>query len=127
MGIVGLGRIGRSVAVHARAMKMRVTATELYPDEAFVKENGIELVDLDTLLKSADFISLHCPITDETRGMINSRTLALMRPEASLVNTARGGLVVEYRFGKCTGIGPNSERWTGCVRAGAARREKSAI
>ena len=95
LGIVGLGRIGRSLAVSARAMKMRVTATELYPDEAFVKENGIELVDLDTLLKSADFVSLHCPLADDTRGIINSRTLALMKPEASLVNTARGGLIVE--------------------------------
>ena len=95
LGIVGLGRIGKSLAVHAAAMKMRVIATESVPDEAFVKENGVELLDLDTLLRSADYVSLNCPLTDETRGMISSEKLALMRPEAFLVNTARGGLVVE--------------------------------
>ena len=95
LGIVGLGRIGRSLAVRALGMQMHVVATELYPDEAFVKENGIELLDLDTLLRGADFISLHCPLTEDTGGMINSQKFALMKPGASLVNTARGGLIVE--------------------------------
>ncbi len=95
LGIVGLGRIGKALAVRAEAMKMRVVATEQLPDESFVEEHDIKLVDLDNLLETADFVSLHCPLTDETRGMINREKLTLMKADASLVNTARGDLVVE--------------------------------
>ena len=95
LGIVGLGRIGKSLAVRAQAMKMDVIATESMPDEAFVEQHGIELLDLNELLRRADHVSLHCPLSDETRGLINSEALDLMRPDATLVNTARGGLVVE--------------------------------
>ena len=95
LGIVGLGRIGRSLAVRAVAMRMRVIATELYPDREFVDEHGIELVDIDTLLGSSDYVSLHCPLNDETRGFINKTTLESMNPKGALINTARGGLVVE--------------------------------
>ena len=111
LGIVGLGRIGRSLAVRALAMRMRVIATEVQPDEVFVKENGIQLLGLDALLESADYVSLHCPLTDETRGVIDSAKVALMRPTAYLVNTARGGLVVEadlaaaLRSGEIAGAG----------------------
>ncbi len=95
LGIVGLGRIGRSLAVRAVAMRMRVIATELYPDREFVAEHGIELVDLDTLLESSDYVSLHCPLNDETRGFVNKTLLESMNPNGVLINTARGGLVVE--------------------------------
>ena len=95
LGIVGLGRIGRSLAVRAVAMRMRVIATELYPDREFVAEHGIELVDLDTLLGSSDYVSLHCPLNDETRGFVNKTLLESMNPSGVLINTARGGLVVE--------------------------------
>ena len=95
LGIVGLGRIGRSLAMRAVAMRMRVIATELYPDHEFVAEHGIELVDLDTLLGSSDYVSLHCPLNDETHGFINKTTLESMNPNGVLINTARGGLVVE--------------------------------
>ena len=111
LGIVGLGRIGRSLAVRAVAMRMRVIATELYPDREFVAEHGIELVNLDTLLGSADYVSLHCPLNDETRGFINKNTLATMNPNGVLINTARGGLVVEsdlvdaLRSGQIAGAG----------------------
>ena len=111
LGIVGLGRIGRSLAVRAAGMRMRLMATELYPDREFVSEHGIELVDLDTLLGSADYVSLHCPLNDETRGFINKTTLASMNPNGVLINTARGGLVVEsdlvdaLRSGQIAGAG----------------------
>ena len=95
LGIVGLGRIGRSLAVRAVAMRMRVIAAELYPDREFVDEHGIEIVDLDTLLASSDYVSLHCPLNDETRGFINKTTLESMNPNGALINTARGGLVEE--------------------------------
>ena len=95
LGIVGLGRIGRSLATRAKGMGMRLIAAELYPNRAFVEEHGVELVDLDTLLGEADFVSLHCPLSDETRGLIDADKLARMKPSAVLVNTARGGLIVE--------------------------------
>lgn len=95
LGIVGLGRIGRSVAVRAEAFRMRLLAHEAFPDREFARRHGIELVDLDTLLARSDYVSLHVPLTEETRGLINRRTLARMKPGALLVNTSRGGLVVE--------------------------------
>ena len=95
LGIVGLGRIGRSLATRAEGMGMKLIATELYPDPAFVEEHNIRLVDLDTLLAEADYISLHCPLSDETRGIINADKLSKMKSTAILVNTSRGGLIVE--------------------------------
>ena len=76
-------------------MGMALIATEVAPDQEFVDELGIGLVDLDTLLETADYVSLHCPLSDETRGMIDQQKLARMKPDAALINTARGGLVVE--------------------------------
>jgi len=95
LGIVGLGRIGRSMAVRSLAMGMPVIATEMYPDETFVREHGIELVDLDTLLGRSDIVSLHCPLNEETTGLFNRETFAKMKPGSVLINSARGGLVVE--------------------------------
>ncbi|MEX0979131.1 MAG: phosphoglycerate dehydrogenase [Pirellulales bacterium] len=95
LGIVGLGRIGRSVAVRAAAFGMRLVACEQFPNLDFVRQYNIELVDLDALLAQSDFVSLHAPLTPETREMINRDTLARMKPGSVLVNTARGGLVNE--------------------------------
>ena len=95
IGIAGLGRIGRGVAIRAKAFGMTVIAHELYPDKDFVAEHDIRLVDLDTLCAEADFISLHMPGTAETRQCINAERLALMKPTAYLVNTARGVLIDE--------------------------------
>jgi len=95
MGIVGLGRIGRSTAKRCVGLEMKVIAHELYPDKEFVKQHGIELVDFQTLLKRSDFVSLHCPLNDETRGLMNAAAFGLMKPGSVFLNTARGGLVVE--------------------------------
>ncbi len=95
LGIVGLGRIGQSVAVRAAGFGVKLLAFEMIPDRDFVRRYGIELVDLDTLLARSDFVTLHVPLTAETRGLINRATLAKMKRGAILVNTARGGLVVE--------------------------------
>lgn len=95
LGIVGLGRIGRSVAVRAAGFGMRLVAFEQFPNQQFVKQYNVELVDLDTLLARSDFVTLHTPLTPETRELINRRTLARMKPGSVLVNTARGGLVNE--------------------------------
>lgn len=95
IGLVGLGRIGRSTASRCAALGMKVIAHELYPDAKFVKEQGIELVDFQTLLKRSDFVSVHCPLNDETRGLMNAAAFALMKLGSIFINTARGGLVVE--------------------------------
>jgi len=94
-GLLGLGRIGRSTAMRGAAMGMKVIACETFPNHEFVRSNRIELVDLDTLLARSDYLSLHCPLNDQTRGLVNAAFLAKMKPGSTLVNTARGGLVVE--------------------------------
>jgi D-3-phosphoglycerate dehydrogenase / 2-oxoglutarate reductase len=95
LGIVGLGHIGRAVARRAKGFKMRVLAASPNPDEAFAKDNGIEVVTLETLLEQADFVSLNARLTETTRGMIGARELARMKPTAVLINTARQELIDE--------------------------------
>lgn len=89
LGIVGYGRIGRTVAAVGRAFGMRILAHRRTPGP------DAECVDLETLLRESDVVSLHCPLTPETQGLIDARRLALMKPTALLVNAARGPLVVE--------------------------------
>ena len=90
-GIVGLGNIGRRVAEIALAFGLQVKA--LTSKSANALPAGIEKADLEELLASSDIISLHCPLTDSTRHLINRETLSLMRPSAILINTGRGPLV----------------------------------
>lgn len=94
LGIVGMGRIGGRVADFGRVMGMRVlyTARTPKPERDAL---GDEHVDLETLMKESDFISLHCPHTPETHGMISRDMIALMKPTAFLVNTARGAVLDE--------------------------------
>lgn len=92
LGIVGLGEIGRRVAVIGQAMGMRVIAFD--PFAGAVPE-GVDLVELSALYRSADVVSLHCPLTDENRRMLDRGTLATFKDGAILVNTARGGLIDE--------------------------------
>lgn len=96
LGIVGAGRIGQAVAKRARGFAMRIlyhNRTRLPEDVE--RELGLEYADLDALLKEADFVSLHCPLTPETRHLIGERELGLMKPTAVLINTARGPVVDE--------------------------------
>jgi len=93
IGIVGLGRIGAQVAAIARALGMDVLAAALRPSAS--DEDGIRRAPLDVVLKEADVVSLHCPLTPETEGLIRKETLRLMKPTAFLLNTSRGGLVVD--------------------------------
>ena len=95
VGILGLGRIGRSFATRVRALGVKLIATETYPAPEFVQENNIELVDFDELLSRSDYLSIHCPLNDDTRGQFDQSAIAKMKPTSILVNTARGGIVVE--------------------------------
>jgi phosphoglycerate dehydrogenase-like enzyme len=95
LGLIGLGRIGRSVALRAAPFRMRVVAYDLAPDVEWARASGVELVDLDILLSEADYVSLHLPLMPSSIGLINRQVLSRMKPGSFLVNTSRGGLVVE--------------------------------
>ncbi len=95
IGIFGLGRIGRSMAVRSAALGMQVIAHDPIPDIAFAHEHDVELVDFDTLVQRSDVLSIHCPIMDSTRHIINRQVFSRMKPTAILINTARGPIVNE--------------------------------
>ncbi len=95
LGIAGLGRIGKAVAIRGQAFRMKVMAFEPSPDRDFCKQYNIELVPWKRLLAESDYLSLHMPLNPQSRHAINRSTLALMKPTAFLVNTARGRLVNE--------------------------------
>jgi phosphoglycerate dehydrogenase-like enzyme len=95
LGIAGLGRIGKAMALRGEAFKMPLLAYETYPDTAFCIAHKIKLVSWEQLLAESDFLSLHLPLMPESRHLINRQTLARMKPTAFLINTARGGLVRE--------------------------------
>jgi D-3-phosphoglycerate dehydrogenase / 2-oxoglutarate reductase len=94
--IVGFGRIGTRTAKRCLAMEMQVLVYDPYKPAAEIVAAGCEAVaDLDKALRHADFVSIHCPKTNETVGMFNAARLRLMKPSAYLINTARGGIVDE--------------------------------
>ena len=95
LGLVGLGRIGQRVARKARAFDMHVLGVDPQLTESEAEAIGVELVTLDELLRRSDCVSLHVPLTGETRHMIDARALDLMKPDAGLINIGRGGLVDE--------------------------------
>ena len=95
IGIVGFGRIGQAVASKARAFGMNILAADPFAAPATVEAFGGSLVELSTLLGESDFVTLHAPLSDETRNMIGADQLALMKSEAFLINAARGPLIDE--------------------------------
>jgi D-3-phosphoglycerate dehydrogenase len=110
--LVGFGRIGRAVAARARVFGMKVFVHDpLVPSDAVTKEGCTPFAEIEAALPQADFLSVHVPLTDETKGMIGEAELALMRPSASVINTARGGIVDEtalvaaLKAGKLRGAG----------------------
>jgi glyoxylate reductase len=112
LGVVGLGEIGRATARRARAFGMRITYSSRSPaDPGVVEELEAQRLPLEELLATADVVSLHCPLTPETRHLVGAEQLALMRPTAYLVNTARGPVVDEealveaLRAGSIAGAG----------------------
>ena len=94
MGVIGFGRIGRSVAMVAQAMGMKVLAYDSYKDASVENEN-IRYAELDELLAGSDIISLHCPLFDSTKGIINKENIGKMKDGVIIINTSRGPLIVE--------------------------------
>src|SRR5207244_1784050 len=95
LGIIGCGNIGSIVADRAHGLKMKVIAYDPYLSPEHAIHLGVEKVELDELLRRADFISLHTPLTDKTRNIIDRRALAAAKPGVRIINCARGGLVDE--------------------------------
>lgn len=95
LGILGFGKIAREVARKSRAFGFRMITSDPYMDEKVVKEYGAELVELDTLLRESDVITIHSPLTPETRDMFNMEAFEKMKNNAIIINTSRGPLVNE--------------------------------
>lgn len=93
--IIGLGRTGRATALRALAFRMNVIACDPFIDGEFAHRHNISLLPLDEVLKWSDYLSLHVPLTDQTRSLIRAETIAKMKPGVMLVNTSRGEVVNE--------------------------------
>jgi D-3-phosphoglycerate dehydrogenase len=111
LGQLGMGNIGAEVFRIAAPLGMRFITHDPYADRAEAARLGVEMVDLDTLFRESDFLSVSCPLNEETRGIVDARRLALMKPTAFLINTARGpvvdqgALVEALRAGTIAGAG----------------------
>ena len=95
LGLIGLGNIGRSLASRAKGLGLKVIAYDPHVSAQAAQAAGVPLMSLEALLPQVDILSLHVPMTAETKGIVNARTLALLKPGAILVNTARGPVVDE--------------------------------
>ncbi|HLN85363.1 MAG TPA: hydroxyacid dehydrogenase [Candidatus Limnocylindrales bacterium] len=95
LGIVGMGNIGARMALRARAFEMDILICDPYIPESHVTSLGGKWLGLNELLADSDFVTIHCPLNRETRGMVGQKELALMKPSAYLINAARGGIVDE--------------------------------
>jgi glycerate dehydrogenase len=101
LGLIGYGRIGAQVAEIGRAFGMKILANTRTPKP----EPGVTFVDLETLLRSSDAVSLHCPLTPQTQGVINRERIGWMKPSAFLINTGRGPLIAEADLAEALNAG----------------------
>jgi len=96
LGLIGCGNIGKRLGRLARGLNMNIIGFDVIPiDEEFSKDVGLMKTDLDTLLQSSDYVSLHVPLLDSTHHMINAKKLSLMKNTAKIINTSRGGVIDE--------------------------------
>lgn len=95
LGLIGFGRIGREVARMASGIGMKVIAFDKYINKELAASMGVESVEIEDIYERADVISIHCPLTEETSGMINKSSLAKMKDGVYLINVSRGGIIVE--------------------------------
>jgi D-3-phosphoglycerate dehydrogenase len=101
LGIIGLGNIGKKVASRSKGFDMQILAYDALRDNEFARRVGIKYVNRDTVLSKADFVTIHLPLNEETRGMIAKPELGMMKPTAYLINTARGGIIDEESLYQC--------------------------
>jgi D-3-phosphoglycerate dehydrogenase len=105
VGLVGLGRIGKEVVLRLEGFQVKFLAYDVYQDNTFAAEHGVRFVTLDELLAGSDIVTLHAVLTADTQSLIGEKELALMKPGAYLVNTARGGLIDEQAL--CRALSEN--------------------
>jgi D-3-phosphoglycerate dehydrogenase len=111
MGILGLGAVGKAVAQRARGFSMKILAYDPFINKQYAEEQGIIVSDFEPLIKEADIISLHLPLNEATRHIINAEVMSRMKRGVLLINTARGGLIDEgaadtlLRSGHIGGLG----------------------
>ena len=105
LGIVGLGKIGQAIAVRAIAMEMNVLAVDPFVTEEQAANHGVELVDFDQLLRRADVVSVHVPLTRATRGLLGRAAIAKLKPGSIVLNVARGGVVDEAALAEALASG----------------------
>ena len=95
LGVIGLGKIGRQVVKRARGFEMEILCYDIIQDEEFARQFGVRYVDLETLLKESDYITIHTPLNNATKGMIGYKELEMINENAFLINTSRGGIIDE--------------------------------
>ena len=95
LGIFGYGNIGRIVASRAKALNMKVVAYDPFVNKEVFAADGVVSLDLDELVATSDYITIHCPLNDKTRKVFNAERLAAMKPGARIINCARGGIIDE--------------------------------
>ena len=100
IGIVGLGKIGREVMQRSKAFNMQILGYDPFIPDDFFREDEVEICDLEFLIKKSDFITLHIPLTNETRNLFDYNNLIKMKKEARIINVARGGIINEYDLSK---------------------------
>ena len=127
LGIIGCGNIGAIVAERALGLKMKVAAYDPYLTPERAQKLGVEKVELDELLARADFITLHTPLTDATRGIIDRRRLGLLPAGAGIVNIGRGGAGRSGRAVRPAQHGASVRRGAGCLHARADSRRPPAM
>jgi len=133
LGLLGTGRIGREVALRARGFSMRLLCCDAAPDAAWARQMGAAYKPLEAVLGAADIVSLHLPLTPQTRHILGARELALMKPGAVLINTARGELVDEQALlvalneKRLAGVGLDVWETTPAVHTPLARLETTVL
>lgn len=98
VGVIGVGRVGKRLIRHLQGFAPRILANDLVPDREFGVIHGVQWTEKDTIYKEADIISLHLPLTPLTRSLITRHELDMMKPDAALINTSRGGMVNEHEL-----------------------------
>ena len=95
LGVIGLGKIGRQVVKRARGFEMEILCYDIIQDEEFARQFGVRYVDLETLLKESDYITIHIPLNNATKGIIGYKELEMINENAFIINTSRGGIIDE--------------------------------
>jgi len=95
LGVIGLGKIGRQVVKRARGFEMEILCYDIIQDEEFARQFSVRYVDLETLLKESDYITIHTPLNNATKGIIGYKELEMINENAFLINTSRGGIIDE--------------------------------